>query len=40
MRVIHVVACSMNFNLPYYRGQQGGVLTPTKDDQFQVFLDV
>ena len=40
MRVIHVVACPMNFNLLYYRGQWGGVLTPIKNDQFQVFLVV
>ena len=38
-RVSHVVACPMDFNLLCDRGQQGGVLKPTKN-HFQVFLAV
>ena len=36
----HVFSCPMDFNLLCDRGQQGGVLNPTKNDQSQVFLAV
>ena len=34
----HVFSCSMDFNLLRDQSQQGGVLNPTKNDQFQVFF--
>ena len=48
IRVPHLVACPMNFNLLSDRGEQGGVLNPTKNDHlfylkiinYQVFLAV
>ena len=40
IRVPHVVACPMDFNLLYDRDQQGGMLKPTKVDRFSVFLAV
>lgn len=38
--VPHVVACLMDFNLFSDRVQQPGVLKPTKNDHFQIFLTV
>lgn len=38
--VPHVVACLMDFNLFSDRVQQPGVLRPTKNDHFQIFLAV
>ena len=40
IRVLHLVGYPINFNLLCDRDQQGGVLSPTKNDQFQVFLAV
>ena len=36
----HVVVCPMDFSLLGDQGQQGGVLKPTKNDRFQVFLAI
>ena len=33
-----IVPCLFDFNLFCDRGQQGGVLKPTKNDHFQVLL--
>ena len=40
IRVPHVVACPMNFNLLCDQGQQGGVFKVMKNDHFLVFLAV
>ena len=40
IRVSHAVVCTMGFNLLFDRGQQGGGLKPTKNNNFQVFLTV
>ena len=40
VKVLHVFPYTMDFNLLWDRGQQGGVLNPPKNDQFQVFLAV
>ena len=38
IRVLLAVACPIDFNSLFGRGQQGGVLKLTKNDQFLVFL--
>ena len=38
IRVAHVVALPIDFSLLCDRGQQGGLLKPTKNDYFHVFL--
>ena len=38
--MVRVVVCPMNINLLFDRGQQSGVLKPTKNGYFQVFLGV
>ena len=40
IRVPHVVACPMDFNLLCDRGQQGGVLKLTKNGHFQLLSAV
>ena len=40
IRVLHVVAFPVDFNLLCDRGQQGRVLKPRKNDHFQVFFAV
>ena len=40
IKVLHIVACTMVFNLLCDRGHQGEVLKLMKDDLFLVFLTV
>ena len=40
IRMLHAVACAMDFNLLRDWGQQGGVLKLQKNDHFQVLLTV
>ena len=40
IRVLHVVACMMDFNLLCYQGKQEGVLKLMKNDHFLAFLAV
>ena len=40
IRLLHLFLYPMKFYLLCDQGQQGGVLNPTKYDQFQVFLAV
>ena len=37
IRVSHVIACPIDFDLLCERGEQGGMLKTKKKDQFQVF---
>ena len=39
-RVLHTVACPIDFNLLFGQGQEGGVLKPTNNDHFQVCLAI
>ena len=39
-RVPRLFSCPMDFNLLCDRGRRGGVLSPTKNIQFEVFLEV
>ena len=40
IRLLYLVTCPVDFNLISDGGQQGGVLKPTKNDHFQIFLTV
>ena len=40
IRVPHVVSCPIDLNFLCDQGQEGGVLNPTKNDHFQVFLAI
>ena len=40
IRLLYLVACPVDFNLISDGGQQSGVLKPTKNEHFQIFLAV
>ena len=40
MKVLHAVACPIDFKLLYAQGQLGGVLKPMENGHFLVFLTV